>query len=323
MNFIALSYFVEVAKELNMNRAAHKLHVTQQTLSFQIQKLEAYYGTPLFYRKPRFTLTYAGEILLKNAEDILNRCDSVMDQMAAISGTCAGKLRVGISTYPAQVALPLIVPPFLKKWPNVRLLFPRRSMVDRVKSILDSSLDLCIGIYDGNDSQINAEFLFDDQLYMVASDALLQKFYGQEHAEQLKREAQNGTNLHAFSTLPFMVLSSSSHLGNTINNYFIQMGITPQVVAEAGTLDILVSLSSLDIGAFICGRLRLSEIMQRYPNLNAFPLVPQPTKSLHHFMLLTLQGRDFPSYTYDFIKLTKEAFSALDQNILISSKMGI
>lgn len=319
MNFIALSYFVEVAKELNMNRAAHKLHVTQQTLSFQIQKLESYYGTPLFYRKPKFMLTYAGEILLKNAQDILNRCDAVMDQMAAISGSCGGKLRVGIATYPGQVVLPMIVPQFLKKWPNIRLLFPRQSMVNRVKSILDCSLDLCIGIYDGNDPQVNAEFLFDDPLYMVASDALLQKFYGQEHANQLKQEARNGTDLHAFSTLPFMVLSTSSHLGNTINNYFIQMEITPQVVAEAGTLDILVSLSSLDVGAFICGRLRLNEIMQTYPNLNAFPLIQRQKKSLHHFKLLTLRGREFPAYACDFINLTKDAFSTLDQNIIIQA----
>ena len=115
MNLDSLSYFVEVARELNMTRAAHNLHMSQQTLSFHIQKIEDYYGTPLFYRKPKFALTYAGEVLLKNAVEILGKCDSLMDQMASISGTCMGKLRIGISSHPAQVILPLVLPAFMQQ----------------------------------------------------------------------------------------------------------------------------------------------------------------------------------------------------------------
>ena len=47
INLLSLSYFVTVAMEQNMTKAAHKLHISQQALSFHIAKVEDYYGTPL------------------------------------------------------------------------------------------------------------------------------------------------------------------------------------------------------------------------------------------------------------------------------------
>ena len=77
MNLTSLSYFVEVAKELNMTKTAHKLHISQQALSFHIQKVEDYYGVPLFERKPLLRLTYAGEICLKNTLSLLKALESL------------------------------------------------------------------------------------------------------------------------------------------------------------------------------------------------------------------------------------------------------
>ena len=52
MNFLHLKYFLLVAEELNITRAAERLYISQQSLSNHIQRLEQYYGTKLFYRKP-------------------------------------------------------------------------------------------------------------------------------------------------------------------------------------------------------------------------------------------------------------------------------
>ena len=47
MNVKYLESFLEVAKDLNMTTAAQRLYISQQTLSFQIQRLELYYGVKL------------------------------------------------------------------------------------------------------------------------------------------------------------------------------------------------------------------------------------------------------------------------------------
>ena len=46
-------YVMEIAKEGSFSKAAQKLYISQQNLSQHIQRLEQYYGVPLFHRKPK------------------------------------------------------------------------------------------------------------------------------------------------------------------------------------------------------------------------------------------------------------------------------
>ncbi|MBQ8025319.1 MAG: LysR family transcriptional regulator [Oscillospiraceae bacterium] len=72
MNFRLLKYFVAVASTLSFSRAADNLHISQSTLSQQIQQLEDYYGVKLFDRRGRsITLTAAGLELQKSASQLL------------------------------------------------------------------------------------------------------------------------------------------------------------------------------------------------------------------------------------------------------------
>ena len=71
-----LRYFVEMANEKNMSRAAEKLHVTQPTMSRQLKELEDELGVKLFQRTNyAIRLTDEGEIFLRRAKDILSLVD--------------------------------------------------------------------------------------------------------------------------------------------------------------------------------------------------------------------------------------------------------
>ena len=62
MNLLPMRYYLSVVKEGGISRAAERLHITQQTLSAHIAALEKELGCPLFERRPRFRLTYAGRV---------------------------------------------------------------------------------------------------------------------------------------------------------------------------------------------------------------------------------------------------------------------
>jgi len=80
MSLAQIRYFVAVAEEGNVNRAARRLHVAQPPLSRHMKSLEEELGTPLFARTPRgMRLLPPGEVFLDHARKILAAVDEARD----------------------------------------------------------------------------------------------------------------------------------------------------------------------------------------------------------------------------------------------------
>lgn len=82
MSLDQLSYFVAVAEEQHLTRAAKRLHVSQPPLSRQIQQLEDELGVRLFERTPKgMRLLPTGETLLTRARHILGLVEQVRTEL--------------------------------------------------------------------------------------------------------------------------------------------------------------------------------------------------------------------------------------------------
>ncbi|MEO3874481.1 LysR family transcriptional regulator [Nonomuraea sp. B12E4] len=92
-----LRYFVAVAEELNVTRAAERLFVSQPALSKQLRALERQLGFGLFERVPSgVTLTQQGEALLPVARDLLERWTGGLESARAAAPS--GTLVIGMQT---------------------------------------------------------------------------------------------------------------------------------------------------------------------------------------------------------------------------------
>lgn len=96
MEIRVLRYFLEIAREGNMTRAAERLHVSQPTLSRQMSQLEQELGKKLFLRSNySVRLTDEGVLLRKRAEDILDMVDKTAEEFRALGDIAGGDIYIG------------------------------------------------------------------------------------------------------------------------------------------------------------------------------------------------------------------------------------
>jgi DNA-binding transcriptional LysR family regulator len=91
-----IRYFVAVAEEGNVTRAADRLHMAQPPLSAAIRQLEQQLGVALLDRSSRrVRLTTAGEQLLEQGRKLLAHADTVVGDVQAVERSPSGLLRGG------------------------------------------------------------------------------------------------------------------------------------------------------------------------------------------------------------------------------------
>lgn len=118
MEFRVLQYFLTVAREESISRAAEIIHVTQPTLSRQIAQLEEELGAPLFVRGKKTTLTEAGVMLRKKAEDIEFLMDTIKTDFRTRTDV-VGEIRIGSGIYAGSNAFLEKLPAFMARYPKV------------------------------------------------------------------------------------------------------------------------------------------------------------------------------------------------------------
>jgi DNA-binding transcriptional LysR family regulator len=138
-----LRYFVAVAEEGNVSRAADRLRIAQPSLSAQIKYLEDYLGTQLFQRHPRgVELTRAGALFLVEARRSLEAAEAAVAVARMASRGEVGQLRIGFIVGTQIAATSRILKAFRLRYPRVELEFSEYTFADPSAGLNTAAVDL-------------------------------------------------------------------------------------------------------------------------------------------------------------------------------------
>ncbi len=142
-----LRYFVVVAEEQNVTRAAARLHVSQPPLSRQIRDLEAELGVELFRRTAKsLALTEAGKLFLIETRAVLLRVDQAVDAVRALASRHRGTLRVGYAPSLTVRLLPRTLMIFERNHPGVRVALHDLSSEECLAQLHSGKIDIALTV---------------------------------------------------------------------------------------------------------------------------------------------------------------------------------
>ena len=311
MDLLSLTYFQELAKDLNMTRTAGRLYISQQTLSSRIIRMEEELGTPLFYRKPVFSLTPAGEQVLAFASRTTGQYANLQDCLRELSRGERGVLRFGASTLRMDTCIGPVLKDFSSRYPKVELRLTD-SISDRLEPmVLAGELDLAIVSSDRVDPELIAVPLMTDDIYLCVTDELLRRHYGEE-AEALKRDAwERGAYVGAFAELPFCMFTS--RLGGLIRACFAEEHVSPRVYIESTYTHVAAELCFRGLAAGFCTAVVLNDRRDAIPDgLNIIPLMCGGEKRSLSLSLIRHKHRYQTAYARCFSGLVQSFFAGIE-----------
>ena len=140
-----LRYFVAVAEEENVSRAALKLHISQPGISRQIRDLEGEIGFQLFERSAKSVrLTAAGRVFLHEVREVLLRVEAALKTAREVAKGGSGEIHVGYAPSLTVQILPPALRKFQEQFPQVRVKLHDLSTQEMVGQLQNGKLQAAL-----------------------------------------------------------------------------------------------------------------------------------------------------------------------------------
>ena len=136
MDLRRLKYFFAVAEELNIGRAAARLHISQPPLTRQIRALESQLGVELFVRTAKgMELTQAGEIFKEDAGQIRMLVEAAIDRAQRAGEGRLGRLDVAIFGTAIYDTIPKLLEDFRNRLPGVNIVLHTMNKNEQIDAL--------------------------------------------------------------------------------------------------------------------------------------------------------------------------------------------
>jgi LysR family transcriptional regulator, hydrogen peroxide-inducible genes activator len=267
MELHQLRYVVAVARAGNFSRAAEQCHVSQPSLSQQIQKLEQELGERLFTRLPRRAkLTTAGEAFLPRAQRVLAELELAQREARDGRELVSGAVVVGVLPTIAPYLLPPVIAAFAKAFPQVEVVVQEETTTRLLKLGSAGELDLLIASLPIADDRFEQEELFREELLLALPSGHPLAKRDTLRLADLDRER-------------FILMKEGHCLGDQVLDFCRRRDFHPQVSCRSGQIETVQALVQAGLGVSLVPRMAVGTARGRTPVYRSFA-TPKPTRAI-------------------------------------------
>lgn len=251
MDIRQLKYFVTIAKERNITKAAEKLHIAQPPLSKQLKLLEEELDIKLIERDTRnFQISHAGEILLNRSEQIIELLETTLKELKNLKDGFSGTLSIGTIPSSGVDLLPKRLYDFHEKYPGINFKIREGDTYKILELLTTGEIEIGL-VRTPFDSEIyESIWLPDEPMVAVSND----NFYFDENKKYI--------NLSQLSNKPLII---DRRFKKMIENSCKQNGFSPRIICESEDARSVLLWASSGLGVGIIPKPAISLIST--PNL--------------------------------------------------------
>ena len=292
MEMQQLRYVVAVARTGNFSRAAEQCHVSQPSLSQQIQKLEDELGERLFDRMKRVAkLTPHGEAFLHRAVRILDEADLARREAADAKNLLSGTISLGVLPTIAPYLLPDTMAEFTEKYPGVEFIVQEDTTARLIKHTLACEIDFALASHPIQDARLEIRELLTEELLLALPPG---------HPLTSKRRVAV-TDLDGERLI---VMKEGHCLGDQVLGFCGRSDVTPKISFRSAQLETIQALVSSGLGISLIPAMAARRKRENVPEYRSFQS-PRPQRKI---VVVWPKQRPLARAASEFLKLTSARF---------------
>jgi DNA-binding transcriptional LysR family regulator len=242
--------FVQIVESDTLVKAAEILHLTQPTVTRQLQQLEQQLGMPLFDRiGKRLTLNHAGELVYRYAKSYIALKEKMDDELNEFSDPEVGHVYIGAGLTPSIYLLPPVFATYRRLHPRVQFQMRTGSSSEVLAALRQREIDMGVVTTVEQDDDLVLSPLFRDDLLLVAPP---------NSVMSQKRQV----SLQELEAYPFVLMKQGSGLRKMIERLTKRHHLNIQVAMETDSLESINRLVQHGVGVGVLPRSSVQDDIQ-------------------------------------------------------------
>ncbi len=289
-----------VLRSGSITAAAKKLYVSQSALSQTIKRAEGELGAVILNRDTDpVTLTYAGERYLEALSQVMFISSNLRNEISQINEEYQGRMRLGISLQRGMQLLPLVIPAFARRYPQVKISLTEQGSDTLEKLLHEGMIDLALITTDPKFTDLDYVLLETEEVVLMAAlDSRLAGAYPDGAEIDIQSAAKER----------FVYLRPGHSVRKVQDELFQRNNFNPSVLLETDSLEAAKRLAAAGSALMLCPKVYITQSPEVRAQVKCFHVKGIEYK--RNFYLAYRKGLFFTRFMTDFMEIVKDILRA-------------